>query len=71
MPAMTIAQEIISNATITGNILRLPAGQLDLKVYQDVAKALDLIGGKWKGGKVMGFVSLAPRLSLRSESYRA
>jgi phospholipid N-methyltransferase len=59
MPAMTIAQEIISNATITGNILRLPAGQLDRKVYQDVAKALDLIGGKWKGGKVMGFVFAA------------
>ncbi len=53
---MTQYQGIISRATIEGNILRLNEGQLDRKVYQDVAKAIELIGGKWKGGKTMGFV---------------
>ncbi len=30
--------------------------QLDRKSYLEVKKSLELIGGKWKGGKVMGFV---------------
>lgn len=29
---------------------------MERKVYQDVAKSLELIGGKWKGGKIAGFV---------------
>ncbi len=48
--------EILQKCTVDGNIVRLPEGQLDRKLYQEVAKALELIGGKWKGGKVMGFV---------------
>lgn len=53
---MTPTQEIISRATINGNVLKLPEGQLDRKVYMDVAKSIEIIGGKWKGGKVAGFV---------------
>lgn len=49
-------QEIIKNCTIEGMVVRLPEGQLDRAVYMKVAKALEGIGGKWKGGKVMGFV---------------
>lgn len=49
-------QEVLQNCTVEGNIVKLPKGQLDRKLYQDVAKSLQLIGGKWKGGKVMGFV---------------
>lgn len=48
--------EILQKCTVDGLIVRLPEGQLERKLYQDVAKALELIGGKWKGGKVMGFV---------------
>jgi hypothetical protein len=48
--------EILQKCTVDGNIIRLPEGQLDRKLYQEVAKALNLIGGAWKGGKVMGFV---------------
>lgn len=51
-----MVQEIINNCTIDGNVVRLPEGQLDRKVYEQVAKRLNGIGGKWKGGKVMGFV---------------
>jgi len=49
-------EEVLKNCTIEGNIVKLPDTQLDRKLYQDVAKSLNLIGGKWKGGKVMGFV---------------
>jgi phospholipid N-methyltransferase len=49
-------QEALQQCTIEGNVVKLPAGQLDRKLYQDVAKSLELIGGKWKGGKVFGFV---------------
>ena len=48
--------EILQKCTVDGNIIRLPEGQLDRKLYQEVAKALELIGGKWKGNKTMGFV---------------
>ncbi len=48
--------EILQKCTVDGNIIRLPEGQLDRKLYQEVAKALNLIGGAWKGGKIMGFV---------------
>lgn len=49
-------QEVLQNCTVEGNIVKLPAGNLDRALYLAVAKALNLIGGKWKGGKVAGFV---------------
>lgn len=48
--------DVIAAATIEGNLLRLPPDRLDRKEYQDVAKALNLIGGKWTGGKTQAFV---------------
>lgn len=49
-------QDILKSCRIEGNIVKLPEVQLERKLYQEVAKSLNLIGGKWKGGKVMGFV---------------
>lgn len=49
-------EQVLQNCTIDGNVVKLPNEQLDRKLYQEVAKALELIGGKWKGGKVFGFV---------------
>lgn len=49
-------QQVLQNCTVDGNIVKLPVGQLDRSIYTDVAKALNLIGGKWKGNKVMGFI---------------
>lgn len=49
-------EEILKDCTVEGNIIKLPNIQLERKLYQEVAKALELIGGKWKGGKVFGFV---------------
>lgn len=48
--------EVLQQCTIAGNIVKLPAYQLDRATYLEVAKALNLIGGKWKGGKISGFV---------------
>lgn len=50
------ALEVIKQCTVEGMVVKLPAIQLDRKQYQEVAKKLELIGGKWKGGKVAGFV---------------
>ncbi len=47
--------DILSRATITENLLVLPAGQLERKLYEKVAKAIQLAGGKWKTNK-QGFV---------------
>jgi len=38
---------VLKQCTINGNIVKLPAEQLDRKLYQDVAKSLEGIGGKW------------------------
>lgn len=46
----------LQSCVVEGLIIKLPDYQLDRKVYQEVAKSLEMIGGKWKGGKVAGFV---------------
>ena len=53
---MNTKNEVLQNCTVEGLIVKLPNVQLERKLYQDVAKALELIGGKWKGGKIFGFV---------------
>jgi len=53
---MQTKTEVLQACRIEGNIVRLPDTQLDRKLYQEVAKSLNLIGGTWKGHKVMGFV---------------
>lgn len=50
-----MVQETLQKCTVHGLVVKLPPGQLERNLYQDVAKSLELIGGKWKGGKVMGF----------------
>ena len=47
---------ILKDCTVDGNVVKLPNIKLDRKEYLEVKKALELIGGKWKGGKVAGFV---------------
>lgn len=49
-------EDVLKDCLIEGNIVKLPDVQLDRKLYMEVAKAIELIGGKWKGGKVAGFV---------------
>lgn len=49
-------KDVLKRCTIEGMVVKLPKEQLDRKLYQDVAKSLQGIGGKWKGGKVFGFV---------------
>lgn len=49
-------QEILEQCTVDDTVVKLPEGQLDRKAYLDVKKHLEGIGGKWKGGKIAGFV---------------
>lgn len=48
--------EILRQCTIEGNFIKLPSIQLDRYDYLEVKKSLELIGGKWKGGKTQAFV---------------
>ncbi len=50
------AQEVLNKCTVEGLVIKLPEQQLERKTYQEVAKSLQLIGGKWTGGKTSGFV---------------
>ncbi len=49
-------EEVLQKCTVEGTVVKLPEGQLDRKLYLEVAKALNLIGGTWKGGRIAGFV---------------
>lgn len=49
-------EQVLKKCRIEGNVVKLPEVQLERKLYLEVAKALNLIGGKWKGGKIMGFM---------------
>lgn len=49
------ALEVLKNSTVIDNVVKLPEQQLERKVYLEVKNKLELIGGKWKGGKVQGF----------------
>ena len=49
-------EQVLQECTVEGNVVKLPNIQLDRNEYLEVKKALELIGGKWKGGKVAGFV---------------
>lgn len=48
--------EVFAKCSVSDNILHLPTEQLDRKIYEDVKKQLEAVGGKWKGGKTQGFV---------------
>lgn len=49
-------RDILNQCSIElNNVVKLPNMQLDRKIYLEVAKALELIGGKWNR-KVQGFV---------------
>jgi len=53
---MQTKEEVLRQCYVEGNVVKLPAEQLDRKLYMEVAKALQLIGGIWKGNKIQGFV---------------
>ncbi len=48
-------QDVLDACTIDENVVRLPTGQLDRKLYVEVANALEGIGGKWNR-KQQGFI---------------
>jgi len=60
-------EEILQKCTVVGNVVKLPDEQLDRKLYLEVSKSLEFIGGKWKGGKIMGFVFNTDPTDLLSE----
>jgi type I restriction-modification system DNA methylase subunit len=49
-------EEVLQQCTVEDTVVKLPTLKLDRKLYQEVAKSLELIGGKWKSGKISGFV---------------
>lgn len=48
--------DILKQCLVDGFKVQLPKITLDRKLYQSVAKELNLIGGKWMGGKTQAFV---------------
>jgi phospholipid N-methyltransferase len=49
-------EEVLQKCTIEGFNVKLPDVNLDRKVYLEVSKSLELIGGKWTSGKIKAFV---------------
>jgi hypothetical protein len=63
---MNTQQEVLQACTVDGTTVYLPEVQLDRKLYQQVAKALGLIGGKWNR-KAKGFVFQADPTDLLAQ----
>lgn len=60
----TEVKDVLSRATVNGNVLVLPDGQLERGLYVAVDKALKNAGGKWKRGVGHVFSSdAAPKLA--------
>lgn len=59
--------EVLQKCIVEGKTVKLPNVQLDRKEYLGVKKSLELIGGKWKSGKVQGFVFETDPTDLLSE----
>lgn len=53
---MKTVEEVINESEIHGNVVKITGQQLERKLYEGVKKKLEGIGGRWKGGKVQGFV---------------
>lgn len=49
-------EEVLQQCTVEGSVVKLPGIQLERNLYLDVKKRLELIGGKWKSGKIQGFI---------------
>lgn len=54
-------RDILERSVIEGNILTLPPGQLERKLYEAVNKVLVNCGGKWNRGKAGHVFSSDPR----------
>ena len=52
----TVLEVLRACGVVPGNIVKLPEIQLGPKLFGQVKKRLELIGGKWTGGKTQGFV---------------
>lgn len=48
--------EVFKDCTVQGNVIKLPTVTLDRSTYLQVKRAMEGIGGKWRGGKTQGFV---------------
>ncbi len=53
---MKTLKEALNACTVVGNSIKPPSQQLDRELYVELKKNLELIGGKWKGGKVGAFL---------------
>ena len=49
-------QDFLNQCFVSGNTVHIPREQIDSKLYAEIKKAFHKIGGKWKGGKIWGFV---------------
>lgn len=56
--------EILGRSTITDTLLVLPPGQLERKLYEKVAKVIQLAGGKWTRAKAGFLFPSDPRAKL-------
>lgn len=60
-------EQILRQCSVEGDVIKLPNVQLDRSEYLEVKRVLNLIGGKWKGGKVKGFVFTTDPTDLLSQ----
>lgn len=61
-------RDVLNRSTVSGNTLFLPPAQLDRKLYRDVNKALEALGGKWNRSKKGHVFDGDPRAAIEAAS---
>jgi phospholipid N-methyltransferase len=56
MTNLDLQQYFAEQCSVSGNVIKLGSAQLSREDYLQVKKLLESRGGKWKGGKMSGFV---------------
>ncbi len=59
---------VLTRSVVEGNLLRLPPGQLDRKLYVSVNEALEAIGGKWNKKQKAHVFDGDPRAAIEAAS---
>lgn len=53
---MQTVEQVLKNCTVNGLVVKLPNIKFEREFYEQIKAKLEGIGGKWKGGRVQGFV---------------
>lgn len=59
------AREVVERATVAADRVKLPDGRLDPKIYKEIAKTFEVMGGKWNKKEQAHLFTKDPRADIK------